>query len=64
MTEVLKDRVGCKIGEIKDEGSDRVVYDRSGRRLGHYDGTYTYDRLGRRFGTGNLLAVFLFIRQS
>ena len=55
MNQVLKDRLGRKIGEIKSEGNKDVIYDKLGRKLGYFDGRYTYDRLGRKIGEGNLL---------
>ena len=58
-TEVLKDRLGRKIGEIRTNGSKQEIYDRLGRKLGYYDGKYTYDRLGRKVGSGNLLTTLL-----
>jgi hypothetical protein len=57
--EVLKDRLGRKIGEIRTNGSKQEIYDRLGRKLGYYDGKYTYDRLGRKVGSGNLLTTLL-----
>ena len=57
--EVLKDRLGRKIGEIRTNGSKQEIYDRLGRKLGYYDGKFTYDRLGRKVGSGNLLTTLL-----
>ncbi len=59
MTQVLKDRYGRKIGEIRDEANRQTIYDKYGVRLGYYDGRYTYDRYGRKIGEGNLLATLL-----
>ena len=59
MVQVLKDRYGSKIGEIRDEGNRQTIYDRYGSRLGYYDGRYTYDRYGSKVGEGNLLAALL-----
>ncbi|MCI2068939.1 MAG: hypothetical protein LKJ88_05125 [Bacilli bacterium] len=59
MNEVLRDRYGAKLGEIRQEGSRKVIYDRYGARLGYFDGKYTYDRYGRKIGEGNLLVSFL-----
>ncbi len=58
-TEVLKDRLGRKIGEIRTNGSKQEIYDKLGRKLGYYDGKYTYDKLGRKVGSGNLLTTLL-----
>lgn len=59
MGQILKDRIGNKIGEIRNEGSRQVIYDRIGTRLGYYDGKYTYDKIGKRIGEGNLLTTLL-----
>ena len=59
MNEILKDRFGNRLGEIKDEGTRQTLYDKFGNRLGYYDGRYTYDKFGNRFGEGNLLVAFL-----
>lgn len=59
MKQELKDRNGKKIGEIRDEGSRRVIYDRNNKRLGYFDGKYTYDANNRRIGEGDLLATLL-----
>jgi len=59
MKQVLKDRMGRKLGEIRSEGTHEVIFDRMGRKLGYYDGKYTYDRMGRKVGQGNLLTSLL-----
>lgn len=59
MRQELKDRSGRKIGEIRDEGAKQAIYDHSGRRLGYFDGRYTYDTSGRKIGEGNLLTTLL-----
>ena len=59
MGQVLKDRMGRKLGEIRSEGNREVLCDRMGRKLGYYDGKYTYDRMGRKVGQGNLLTSLL-----
>ena len=59
MKQELRDRNGRKIGEIRDEGSRKVIYDSNGRRLGYFDGRYTYDANGRRIGEGDLLTTLL-----
>ena len=58
-TQVLKDRVGSKIGEIRTNGSRQEIYDKVGRKLGYFDGRYTYDKVGRKVGEGNLLTTLL-----
>lgn len=55
-TEILRDAMGRKLGEIKDRGSRLEIYDAMGRKMGYYDGRYTYDAMGRKYGEGNLLA--------
>lgn len=57
--EILRDRLGHKIGEIRVEGNRDVIYDHLGHKLGYYDGKYTYDRLGHKIGSGNLLTMLL-----
>ena len=59
MTQVLKDRYGSKIGEIRDEGNRQTIYDKYGSRLGYYDGRYTYDKYGSKIGEGNMLTTLL-----
>ena len=59
MNQVLKDRYGTKLGEIRDEGTRQTIYDKYGTRLGYFDGRYTYDKYGRKIGEGNLLATLL-----
>ena len=58
-TQVLKDHVGRKIGEIRTNGSRQEIYDKVGRKLGYFDGRYTYDKVGRKVGEGNLLTTLL-----
>ena len=59
MNQILKDRYGVKIGEIRDEGGRQNIYDKYGVRLGYFDGRNTYDKYGRKIGEGNLLAMLL-----
>lgn len=59
MSEILKDRYGHKIGEIRTNGSRQEIYDAYGHKLGYYDGRYTYDAYGHKIGEGNLLAWFI-----
>ena len=59
MVQVLKDRYGVKLGEIRPEGNRETLYDKYGVRLGYYDGRCTYDKYGRKLGEGNLLATLL-----
>lgn len=57
--QVLKDKNGYRIGEIKTESNREVIYDKNGYRLGYFDGKYTYDKNGYRIGEGNLLTTLL-----
>jgi hypothetical protein len=62
MSQVLKDKSGRRIGEIKEQSSGKlVIYDRHGSRCGEYDPKtdVTRDRHGSKVGTGNLLATLL-----
>ena len=60
-TEVLRDRCGVKIGEIRITGSRHALYDFNGHFLGRYDAqsNCTYDEYGRTVGRGNLLTTLL-----
>jgi hypothetical protein len=59
--QVLKDRNGNKIGEIKQEGDKLIIVDKNGNKKGSYDpnSNTTRDRNGNKIGTGNLLATLL-----
>ena len=60
--EVLKDRLGNRIGTIDTDSSGKMTgKDRLGNRVGEYDpkSNVTKDRLGNRVGTGNLLASLI-----
>lgn len=59
MNEVLKDQYGHKMGEIRDFGSRKEIYDPYGHKLGYFDGKYTYDTYGHKVGEGNLLTYLL-----
>lgn len=59
MNQILKDRHGSTIGQIKTEGKNEAIYDRHGSKLGYFDGRNTFDRHGRRIGEGNLLTTLL-----
>lgn len=59
MREVIKDKYGRKLGEIRTEGNKEVIYDAYGRKLGWYDGKYTYDKMGHKIGEGNFLTTLL-----
>jgi len=59
--EILRDRMGGRIGEIEHQNDKLVLRDAMGHRLGEYsprDNT-TRDATGARIGTGNLLTTLL-----
>lgn len=59
MAQVLKDKYGVKIGEIRDEGNKQVLYNKYGERLGWYINGVTYDKYNAKIGEGNLLTTLL-----
>lgn len=59
MPEILCDKYNRRVGVIKEEVGKLVIYDAYNRRLGYYDGKYTYDHFNRKLGTGNLLVWFI-----
>ena len=60
-TQVLKDKLGNKIGEIRDSGTIQTIHDKLGNKLGEYrtKQNTTHDKLGNKIGSGNLLTTFL-----
>ena len=60
-SQVLKDKNGNRIGEIKDNGNVQTIHDKNGNRLGEYklSTNTTHDRNGNKIGTGNLLVTLL-----
>jgi hypothetical protein len=60
-TEILRDRYGMRIGEIRVNGSRQVLHDRYGYILGSYDShdDFTRDQYGTVVGRGNLLVTLL-----
>lgn len=60
-TQVLKDKVGNKIGEIREQGGKLYIYDKIGNKKGEYDPktNVTKDKIGNRVGQGNLLTTLL-----
>lgn len=60
-TEILRDRSGNMIGKIMKLGSDLVLFNASGNRLGHYNPSInaTFDASLNRVGQGNLLTMLL-----
>jgi hypothetical protein len=59
--QILRDKNGNRIGEIKTEGSYIVIRDKNGNKLGHYDAksNTTRDKNGNKVGSGNLLTSLL-----
>lgn len=60
--QILSDRNGRKIGEIRTDSSGRqIASDASGRKVGEYDprSNVTQDANGRKMGQGNLLASLI-----
>lgn len=55
MGEILRDKNGSKIAEIKQEGSKKVIYDKTGHKLGYFDGRETRDYNGKLIGPGDWL---------
>lgn len=57
MGQILKDRYGTKVGEIRKNPNGKTdLYDRYGTKLGSYDGRNTYDSRGTKVGNGNQLS--------
>jgi hypothetical protein len=57
--EILKDRLGNRIGQIDTDSTGKMIgKDRLGNRVGEYDpkSDVTRDRLGNRVAAGNVLA--------
>lgn len=59
MSRYIFDYNGKKIGEICSLGSKEVLLDINGRKLGEFDGRYTFDSYGRKIGEGNLLTSLI-----
>lgn len=60
-TQILKDKYGSKIGEIRDNGSVQTIHDKYGSKLGEYrpSTNTTHDKYGSKIGSGNLLTSLL-----
>lgn len=61
-TQVLRDRLNKKLGEIRTDSSGRqVIYDALNKRLGEFNpkSNETRDSLNRLIGKGNLLSSLL-----
>ena len=60
-TQVLKDKIGNKIGEIREANGKFAIYDKIGNKRGEYDPktNVTKDKIGNKVGSGNLLTSLL-----
>jgi hypothetical protein len=60
-TQVLKDRYGSKIGEIREYNGNLSIHDKNGTKLGTYESktNVTKDKFGSKIGSGNLLTTLL-----
>lgn len=60
-TQVLKNKQGNCIGEIREQSRWFVPHDKCGNRLGEYDpkANVTKNKQGNQVGTGNLLTTLL-----
>lgn len=56
---MLKDKNGNVLGMTKSEGFRENIYDKSGHRLGYFDGERTFDIYSNLIGEGNLLLLLL-----
>ena len=60
-TEIIRDRIGNRVGFTVDAGNSIVARNNVGNRIGHYDkgtGT-TRDIFGNRLAQGNILASLI-----
>jgi hypothetical protein len=59
--QVIRDRVGTRIGVMIDTGNEIVGRDKFGSRIGHFDKTTgsTRDRFGTKLAEGNILAALI-----
>jgi hypothetical protein len=59
--QVLRDKNGNRLGEIREQFGRLVIVDKNGNRKGEYDPktNVTRDRNGNRIGSGNLLTTLL-----
>ncbi len=60
-SQILRNRSGKTIAEIRQQGASLVILDASGKTLGtyHEGRDITYDASGRTVGTGNLLTMLI-----
>ena len=59
--QILRDKYGVVLGEIRIDGSKQTLFDRHFNRLGEYDARtdWTRDKYGNPVGRGNLLVTLL-----
>lgn len=59
--QVIRDRVGTRIGTLTDDGCEVVARSRVGTRLGHFSRATnsTRDRHGNKIGEGNTAASLI-----
>jgi hypothetical protein len=59
--EILRDKYGNFLGEIRTEGSKQRLWDKHFNLLGSYDkhDNWTRDKYGNPVGRGNLLVTLL-----
>ena len=59
--QILRDKYGVVLGEIRIDGSKQTLFDRHFNRLGEYDSrtNRTVDKYGNPIGQGNLLVTLL-----
>ena len=59
--QILRDKYGVVLGEIRIDGTKQTLFDRHFNRLGEYDSrtNRTVDKYGNPIGQGNLLVTLL-----
>jgi hypothetical protein len=59
--QILRDKYGVFLGEIRIDGSKQTLWDRHFIRMGEYDSRtdWTRDKYGVIIGNGNLLTTLL-----
>ena len=59
--QVIRDRVGTRIGVMIDTGNEIVGRDKLGSRIGHFDKTTgtTRNKVGTKLAEGNILAALI-----
>jgi hypothetical protein len=59
--QIIRDRVGTRLGTLIDDGREVVARSRVGTRLGHYDRNTnsTRDQWGNKIAEGNTVASLI-----